>query len=374
MKDVYYKFHYIYLPFLYIALACFAFCTLFNLLLVQTGALNIWESIVMFWLPIGIPVLPLILWLWRRIKFLQIENSGGRSPDMLYFMLAWAAIAIPNFQMQKYIIDVTGELINLQTISQLPDKTPSKFYNIKNFSLRKNKASIMFYASVMGKHDEYLKFEAYAVIPVYDSYQPAPKRPMFVINGVPVAEIQLKTLSKDLISEITVLKGPAAMALYGADARNGAVLISCKNVQIPEPKAWLGWINSDKISNNQSEVLKEKSYDNFRLSTEQLLETQVFEDFTYLRKVGNNDDLDGFKAAIAQVAPSNNRPPLVFLPEYSLFEKRGGNQLSWIVYSFLIGNAIWFTALLIPFLRLRRVMAFIEKKKLQKLKKSGVSF
>lgn len=368
MKNVYYKFRYIYLPFLYIALACLAFCTSFNLLLVQTGTLNVWESVVIAWLPIGLPGLPITFWLWRRIKFLALDNSRGRSPDMVYFMLAWAAIAIPNFQLQKYIVNVTGKLTNLQTISQLSDKAPSKFYCIKNYYLHKNKASIMFFATVTGKHKQYLKFQAYAVVPIYDKYLPAQNRPMFFLNGVPVAEIQYKMLPEHLISEVTVIKGAAAMALYGDDARNGAILISCKNVQPPGPKAWMGWTNTEQVSNKQSETVKKQLYEAFTTSTEQLFENHVFDGFEYLRKVGNNNDLDGFKEAIAQVTRSNNHPPIIFLPQYSDFETRGGNQLSWIVYSFLIGNAIWFIALLFPTLRLRRLMVFIEQKKSPELK------
>lgn len=52
--------------------------------------------------------------------------------------------------------------------------------------------------------------------------------PMLVTDGVPYSNMTLRDIPTDNIEDITVLKGPTAAALYGAQGANGAIMITTK--------------------------------------------------------------------------------------------------------------------------------------------------
>lgn len=56
---------------------------------------------------------------------------------------------------------------------------------------------------------------------------PVSTKPLLVVEGI-IFKGNLKTINPNDIAEITVLKGNAAVALYGTAAANGALLISMK--------------------------------------------------------------------------------------------------------------------------------------------------
>ena len=56
---------------------------------------------------------------------------------------------------------------------------------------------------------------------------------LFVVNGVPVQRDQVPPLSADQISKVQVIKGHAALELYGADASYGVVVITTKSAVAP---------------------------------------------------------------------------------------------------------------------------------------------
>lgn len=52
-------------------------------------------------------------------------------------------------------------------------------------------------------------------------------QPLYVVDGVPIRD-EISDLNPDDIESINVLKGPNAAALYGAEAQNGAIVITTK--------------------------------------------------------------------------------------------------------------------------------------------------
>lgn len=58
------------------------------------------------------------------------------------------------------------------------------------------------------------------------------KNVLFVLDGVPITQIQIEKIDKNEIAEIIVLKGKSASDLYGKKAKNGAILISSKKESI----------------------------------------------------------------------------------------------------------------------------------------------
>ena len=67
-----------------------------------------------------------------------------------------------------------------------------------------------------------------------DEKSPEVKLPLYIIDGVPVADFMDGDLDEDEIQSIEVLKGSNAEALYGVRATNGVVLISTKKSYLKE--------------------------------------------------------------------------------------------------------------------------------------------
>lgn len=53
-------------------------------------------------------------------------------------------------------------------------------------------------------------------------------QPVYVVNGKVVEGSIFNALSPDAIQDITITKGPAAVALYGTGAANGVIMITTK--------------------------------------------------------------------------------------------------------------------------------------------------
>ncbi|MBD0849599.1 DUF4139 domain-containing protein [Maribacter arenosus] len=67
-----------------------------------------------------------------------------------------------------------------------------------------------------------------------DERSPEVKLPLYIIDGIPVADFMDGDLDEDEIQFIEVLKGSNAEALYGVRATNGVVLISTKKSYLKE--------------------------------------------------------------------------------------------------------------------------------------------
>jgi len=52
--------------------------------------------------------------------------------------------------------------------------------------------------------------------------------PLFVVNGIPMEQINLNTINTNDVESVTVLKDASATALYGARAANGVIIIDLK--------------------------------------------------------------------------------------------------------------------------------------------------
>jgi len=58
------------------------------------------------------------------------------------------------------------------------------------------------------------------------------KHPLCVIDGVIVSNQAMKTLNPNEVKNISILKGKAAIALYGVKGANGVILITTRNHKI----------------------------------------------------------------------------------------------------------------------------------------------
>jgi hypothetical protein len=91
MQTITKKVRLIYLPFLVMTISFIVLYTFLNwLLFIKTNTFSIKEDIVNFWLPFGLPWIPLLLWLRPRIKLLKLTGGNGNLPFLYQFIAALA--------------------------------------------------------------------------------------------------------------------------------------------------------------------------------------------------------------------------------------------------------------------------------------------
>lgn len=291
MQTITKKLRLIYLPFLVMTISFIVLYTFLNwLLFIKTNTFSVKEDIVNFWLPFGLPWIPVLIWLRPRIKLLNLTGGNGNLP-FLYQFIAALAMAIPTIVAQGYMEKASGTLTKLETINEINNVEETKYYTLKSFYIDKTNIGVHSSFDVSGKHNENFNMHLYVVLPI-------------------------------LGSEV--------------EATNSNCL------------AWLGIEYSQQISNRLEDKAKEEKYQAFANESQKDFDNKDVNQFVYLDRVGNTDDGDGFKEAVKKSPKYNSNNTSVFLAVNEPFESRTGSTFAWIFGAFGIAGGIWLTMLLIP--------------------------
>lgn len=289
MKEQLEKIRLIYIPFLIITI-CFitTYTFLHWFLFINTNLFSLKEDILKFWLPFGLPWVPILIWLRPRIKLLKFKNDNS---SFVFQFLASLAIAAPTIIAQEYLVTASGKLTRLENISQIEKSEKTKYYTLKKAYIDKQNIGIVKTASVTGKHNEDFNMLIYVTLPILEN---------------------VKDTSKT------------------------------------ECEYWLGKSYNERISNRLSEEEKNIEYKKFSKSVEQEFAKTDFNKFTYLELQGNTDDLDYYIDAIDENTFFDFKNPMVFEAQNEPFQNRNGNKLIWIFRSLGIGLLAWLLFLLFP--------------------------
>ena len=288
MKGLADKLRLIYKPFVLIAIGFILSYTLLHwLLFIKTGV-PLKEDIVKFWLPFGLPWIPILIWLRPRIKLLNFKNDNA---SFGYQFLASIAIAIPTIIAQEYLVTATGKLTQLDNISQITISEQTKYYSLKNYYIDKQHIAVQNTASVTGKHDENFN--------------------MLIYVAMPILENNADTLKS-------------------------------------EQKYWLGKEYNERISNRLSDQEKDDKYKVFAEKCQKEFEETDFGKFTYLEVIGNTEDHDEYNNALKKSNQNTFADNIVFEAKTEPFKARNGKKLTWIFGSLGIGLFAFFIFLLFP--------------------------
>lgn len=287
MKEQLEKIRLIYLPFLTIT-ACFVITYTFLhwLFFIKTNLISLKEDIVNFWLPFGLPWIPILIWLRPRIKLLKFKNDNS---SFFFQLLAALIIAIPTIIAQEYLVTASGKMTSLEKISQIEKSEKTKYYTLKEIYIDKKNIGIVKTASVTGKHNEDFNMLIYITMPILETVEDTSKF---------------------------------------------------------ECEYWLGKRYDKRISNRLSEEEKNREYKKFSKSVEQEFAETDFNKFTYLEMQGNTDDLDSYIDAIDENTFFDFKNPTVFEAKNEPFQNRNGDKLTWIFRSLGIGLLVWLIFLL----------------------------
>lgn len=288
MKGLTDKLRLIYKHFVLIAIGFILTYTLLHWLLFIKAGVPLKEDIVKFWLPFGLPWIPILIWLRPRIKLLNFKNDNA---SFGYQFLASIAIAIPTIITQEYLVTATGKLTQLDNISQITKSEQTKYYSLKNYYIDKQHIAVQNTASVTGKHNENFNMLIYVAMPI------------------------LKNNADTLKSE---------------------------------QKYWLGKEYNERISNRLSDQEKDDKYKVFAEKCQKEFEETDFSKFTYLEVIGNTEDHDEYNNALKKINQNTSADNIVFEAKTEPFEARNGKKLTWIFGSLGIGLFAFFIFLLFP--------------------------
>lgn len=359
------KLRLIYLPYFIVLSSIILGYSLFNLLFIQQGYINLNEKWVNFILPITLPIIPLIFFLRPRIKILLLKRKDGKDWYDFYLFLAFVSIVVPAVMAQEYIALASGKMTSLTSINQISQNPVTKYYTVEQIHTDKSQVRVYVETNVSGKHNENLDISVFTATPLFEkevseSIIVNEGQPLVVINGKKTSSNILKDLKKESVESVTVIKDAAAKATYGDDGRFGVIVIKTKKGFEPvsqKPKAWLCLKYMRTINNRLSNEEKESQYRQFLEGTQRHFDGRNLSNFSYLQRTGVNDDRLGFEQAIK--TKINDEKILHFLlePKEEPFQARFGSRLSWLLGSLTVGSMVWLALIMIPGIstvRLRR--------------------
>lgn len=166
MKGLSDKIKLIYKPFFIIAICFIATYTFLHWVLFIQAGIPLKEDIVKFWLPFGLPFIPILIWLRPRINLLQFKNENA---SFGFQLLACIAIAIPTIIAQEYLITATGKLTSVDNVSQIDKTEKTKYYSLKNYYIDKQRIAVRNTATVTGKHNTDFNMLIYVALPILEN-------------------------------------------------------------------------------------------------------------------------------------------------------------------------------------------------------------
>jgi len=391
------KIRLIFIPFVYYAVAFVPGYTFLNWLLFNSHhVFLVKEEIRNFFVPIALPWIPLLIWYRPRIKLLKFKATA-RDPATGVTMLACFTIIAMIIIAQEYMSTASGKLTVLNSIQDIAQAKETRYYTISNYLIDRNYNSSHFKRAVSGKYSQYLDLSLYIVCPVYDSsrlpiqddkhYPISDNAPLFFINGEFSDSIAFKKIHPENVLSVRVLKGAAALALYGNAGRNGAVIIQTKkpgeiidedlSKPLPDsvivspatsrdtestkigtikdddsniPLAWVGIKYTKEISNRLSAAEKSRKIEEFNNASWSNYILLPEKGYTYFDEIPYNDDYIEFRKAVQSKPRYKDANGFrLLIAKDQPFEKRNGQKLPWIFGAFAIGSAIFLLILsLIP--------------------------
>lgn len=308
MKYLNYKLKFIYWRYVVINLGSVLGYSLFNICFFQSQLISIKDNYYELLIPFLLPLAPLIFWLRPRLKLLKLERKNGKNLFDFYLVIAWVATIAPTIFAQKYITAAVGKLSTVKTVNGIERDLLTKFYRIDEIYLDKRHCSVQLETHAVGKSNRDLIFTFYAAVPIYDK--------------------------------------PILPALSDSAAQNTHPFMEKEEANYRRPKAWLGWKMTQQISNRLKKETKDSLYRIFLKHTNRHFAQDKIYGFNYLQKIGPSNDLENFESGITYADPGIPKNPIVLIPKYTSFEKRGIDMLYWACFSLGIGNILWFMMLL----------------------------
>lgn len=165
MNNIKIKIQEVYLPFLLVSIGTILFYNIVRWTLdIKYGILPLKEDVLGYWIPGVLPWIPILIWLRRRIRILNV--SGKRNNGYFGYQFAMAAaIAIPIIISQFYIEKISFSLNEFHSIEQVRELKKEKYFKIDSFEINRNSCLPYVTSRVLGRYKDKLNFYLYLTCP-----------------------------------------------------------------------------------------------------------------------------------------------------------------------------------------------------------------
>ncbi|CAA9197777.1 rhomboid family intramembrane serine protease [Flavobacterium collinsii] len=258
---------------------------------IQYDIIDIKEEVWCLWLPMGLPWIPILIWLRPRFRILifKKDNDNGR----FFFQILSAGTIIACLMVsQSYLTTATGKLQKLSTITDIEKVEKSRYYKVEKFSVAKYYGGSYTDFRQSGKYNQYLNFHIFFVTPIV----------------------------KNTLEKINTI-----------------------------PKYWYGVDFNEQISNKISNEEKENKYEVFYAECIEKMNKYDFQSLDHFERIPTSDDrINYLKAIESRIKQKANKNFIVLEPIKEKFEERNGNKFAWIFGSFGIGIGVLLFSLIWP--------------------------
>ena len=152
-------------PFVVIAFCTIVVLSLFRYLFsIYFDILAIREETWQIWLPIILPIVPVIVWMRKRLYILEFKHKGRAEG------LIWAAVLFPIVIMgvftQLYITTMSSRIEHVENLNEIYTHEKARYYNLNNYYTDTTITAFYTTKTTRGKHGKYHYYNLFFVLPL----------------------------------------------------------------------------------------------------------------------------------------------------------------------------------------------------------------
>jgi len=155
----------IYVPFLVVSIATILFYNLLRWALdIKLGIIPLKEDLLDFWIPFVLPWIPILIWLRRRIRILNVigKNDNG---FFLYQAVMAGTIFASLMNSQEYIKTSSFDLKEVRYVQEIKGFKNEKYFKIQSYDVLPEKSVSYATARTSGRNSENLSLYLYYASP-----------------------------------------------------------------------------------------------------------------------------------------------------------------------------------------------------------------
>ncbi len=165
MEEIKTKIQGVYIPFLIVSIGTILFYNVFRWVLdIKLGILPLKEDILNFWIPLTFPCIPILIWLRRRVRILNVRGKGDKG-HFLYQLAMIFAMALPIIISQNYLEKGSFNLNEILSVSGIKELNREKYFKIKSYSVDHTLSRPYVTVRTSGRNNNRLNYYLYLTWP-----------------------------------------------------------------------------------------------------------------------------------------------------------------------------------------------------------------
>ncbi len=165
MENINIKLKEVYFPFLVVSIGTILFYNLFRWGFdIKLGVLPLKEDLLNIWIPFFLPWIPILIWLRKRIRILNVRGKRDNGHFGYQFAMV-IAVAVPIIISQNYLEKASFDLISIDGIDEAKNHKSEKYFKINSFKVDGNSSLPYVTARTSGRNNSNLKFYLYLACP-----------------------------------------------------------------------------------------------------------------------------------------------------------------------------------------------------------------